>query len=62
MKMPDHFVASHQSIDGYLLLRFLKVSIVISLVGCCITWPLLFSINVNPTLLYACGGLRLTVT
>jgi len=44
-KIPDSYVLNHQSIDGYLLLRFLKIAIVICLVGCAITWPILFPVN-----------------
>ncbi|MCJ1390911.1 hypothetical protein MMC18_003772 [Xylographa bjoerkii] len=44
-KIPDSYVLNHQSIDGYLLLRFLKIATVICLVGCLITWPILFPVN-----------------
>jgi hypothetical protein len=44
-KIPDTYVLNHQSIDGYLLLRFLKISTIICLVGCCITFPVLFPVN-----------------
>lgn len=44
-KIPDSYVLNHQSIDGYLLLRFLKIATVICLVGCVITWPILFPVN-----------------
>ncbi|MCJ1250309.1 hypothetical protein MMC30_007535 [Trapelia coarctata] len=44
-KIPDSYVLNHQSIDGFLLLRFLKIATVICLVGCAITWPILFPIN-----------------
>jgi calcium permeable stress-gated cation channel len=45
MKLSDTHVLNHHSIDGYLLLRFLKVSVVLCLVGCFITWPVLFPVN-----------------
>lgn len=45
MKIPDTHVLNHHSMDGYFLLRFLKISVVITFVGCCITWPILFPVN-----------------
>ncbi|KIV93563.1 hypothetical protein PV10_04769 [Exophiala mesophila] len=44
-KIPDEFVLQHNSLDGYFLLRYLKLSVVICLVGCLITWPILFPVN-----------------
>ncbi|KAL8749770.1 MAG: hypothetical protein Q9199_007489 [Rusavskia elegans] len=46
-KVPDSFVLNHQSLDGFLLLRYLKVASTTCLVGCCITWPVLFPINIT---------------
>ncbi|KAL9628844.1 MAG: hypothetical protein Q9204_005623 [Flavoplaca sp. TL-2023a] len=46
-KIPDSFVLNHQSLDGFLLLRYLKVASATCLVGCCITWPVLFPINIT---------------
>ncbi|KAF2719046.1 DUF221-domain-containing protein [Polychaeton citri CBS 116435] len=43
--IPDSYVLTHHSIDGYLFLRLLKISVVCCFVGCCITWPILFPIN-----------------
>lgn len=43
--IPDTYVLNHESIDGYLLLRYLKICVAICFVGCCITWPVLFPIN-----------------
>lgn len=43
--MPDEYVLNHQSLDGYLYLRFLKMLAVICFFGCCITWPVLFPVN-----------------
>ncbi|KAF2396576.1 DUF221-domain-containing protein [Trichodelitschia bisporula] len=43
----DTFVLNHQSLDGYLFLRFLRISVIICLVGCAITWPVLFPINIT---------------
>lgn len=44
-KIPDTYVLQHHSLDAYLLLRFLKISALIMLVGCFITWPILFPVN-----------------
>lgn len=44
-KLPDEYVLQHNSLDGYFLLRYLKMSVAICLVGCCITWPVLFPVN-----------------
>jgi calcium permeable stress-gated cation channel len=44
-QLPDEYVLQHNSLDGYFLLRYLKMSIVICLVGCLITWPILFPVN-----------------
>jgi len=41
----DEFILDHQSIDGYLFVRFFKLLIVICFLGCLITWPILFPIN-----------------
>jgi calcium permeable stress-gated cation channel len=41
----DEFILQHQSLDGYLFLRFIKLLGIISFVGCCITWPVLFPVN-----------------
>jgi hypothetical protein len=43
--LPDEYVLNHQSLDGYLYLRFLKMLVVICFFGCCITWPVLFPVN-----------------
>jgi calcium permeable stress-gated cation channel len=43
--LDDQFVLRHQSLDGYLFLRFFKCIILICFVGCCITWPILFPVN-----------------
>ncbi|EXJ78590.1 hypothetical protein A1O1_08991 [Capronia coronata CBS 617.96] len=44
-KLPDEYVLQHNSLDGYFLLRYLKISVVICFVGCCLTWPILFPVN-----------------
>ncbi|KAI9876395.1 MAG: hypothetical protein M1830_006298 [Pleopsidium flavum] len=43
--IPDSYVLNHHSLDGFLLLRYLKISVAICFVGCCITWPVLFPVN-----------------
>jgi len=44
-KIPDVYALQHQSLDAYLYLRFLRMAMIICLVGCLITWPILFPIN-----------------
>jgi calcium permeable stress-gated cation channel len=44
-KIPDEYVLQHNSLDGYFLLRYIKLCIVICFVGCCISWPVLFPVN-----------------
>ena len=43
--IPDTWVLNHHTLDGYLLLRFLKICVVMCIVGCIITWPVLFPVN-----------------
>jgi len=43
--LDDEYVLNHQSLDGYLYMRFIKMLAVICFVGCCITWPVLFPVN-----------------
>ena len=43
--IPDTWILNHHTLDGYLFLRFLKICVMMCLVGCCITWPILFPIN-----------------
>lgn len=44
-KIPDVYALQHQSLDGFLFLRFLRIIVTICFVGCCILWPILFPIN-----------------
>jgi hypothetical protein len=44
-KLPDTYVLQHHSMDAYLLLRFLKLISGLMLVGCIVTWPILFPVN-----------------
>jgi len=43
--IPDEFVLNHQSLDGYLYLRFIKMLTIICFIGCCCTMPVLFPVN-----------------
>lgn len=43
--LPDLYALQHQSLDAYLFLRFLRMTVIITFVGCCITWPILFPVN-----------------
>lgn len=44
-RIPDTFVLNHGSIDGFFFLRYLKILRNICLVGCAITWPVLFPLH-----------------
>ncbi|OJJ50831.1 hypothetical protein ASPZODRAFT_11678 [Penicilliopsis zonata CBS 506.65] len=44
-KLPDTYVLQHHSLDAYLFLRFVKLASIMCLVGCLITWPVLFPLN-----------------
>lgn len=37
----------HTTLDAYLFLRYLKILTLITFVGCCITWPILFPLHVK---------------
>ncbi|KAJ4336434.1 phosphate metabolism protein 7 [Didymella glomerata] len=43
--LKDEYILDHQSIDGYLFVRFFKMMIVMSFLGAIITWPVLFPVN-----------------
>ncbi|KAH7311115.1 hypothetical protein BKA65DRAFT_163797 [Rhexocercosporidium sp. MPI-PUGE-AT-0058] len=45
-KTPDIEILNHASLDGFLFLRYIKMLTVICLVGCCMTWPVLFPIHI----------------
>lgn len=47
LKLPDTYVLNHHSLDGYLFLRLLKMAIISCFVGCLITWPVLFPVNIT---------------
>lgn len=44
-KIPDSLALQTQSLDAFLYLRFIRITVIISFVGCCITWPVLFPVN-----------------
>ncbi|KAI0429063.1 hypothetical protein F5Y09DRAFT_357229 [Xylaria sp. FL1042] len=44
-KLPDKFLLYHESLDAYLYLRFLRTIIIICVVGCGLTWPILMPVN-----------------
>lgn len=44
-KIPDTYALQTQSLDAFLYLRYIRMTVIISFVGCCITWPILFPIN-----------------
>lgn len=44
-KIPDTVALQTQSLDAFLYIRFIRITVIISFVGCCITWPILFPIN-----------------
>ncbi|KAL6719086.1 phosphate metabolism protein 7 [Lecanora helva] len=44
-KIPDSFVLNHHSLDAFLFLRYLKISVALCFFGCLITWPVLFPVN-----------------
>ncbi|KAJ4387182.1 phosphate metabolism protein 7 [Gnomoniopsis smithogilvyi] len=44
-KIPDTYALQTQSLDAFLFLRFIRMTVIISFVGCCITWPILFPVN-----------------
>lgn len=44
-RLPDVFALQHQSLDAYLFLRFLRMTVILTFVGCIITWPILFPVN-----------------
>jgi len=46
-KTPDTHALQHQSLDAYLFLRFLKILVAICFFGACLTWPILFPINIT---------------
>jgi calcium permeable stress-gated cation channel len=43
--LKDSFLLRHSSIDAYLFVRFLRVLMIICVLGTLLTWPILFSVN-----------------
>jgi len=46
-KIPDTYALQHQSLDAYLFLRFLRMTVAIMFFGACICWPILFPIYIT---------------
>lgn len=46
-KIPDVHALRHQTLDAYLFLRFLRMCTTICFVGLCMTWPILFPLNIT---------------
>lgn len=44
-KIPDTVALQTQSLDAFLYLRYIRITVIISFVGCLITWPILFPVN-----------------
>lgn len=44
-KIPDSYALTHQSLDAYLFIRFLKIATAIAFGSLVITWPILFPVN-----------------
>lgn len=44
-KIPDTWALQTQSLDAFLFLRFIRMTVIIAFVGCCISWPILFPVN-----------------
>lgn len=44
-KIPDTYVLQHNSLDAFFLLRYLKMSVIITFVGCLFIWPILLPVN-----------------
>jgi hypothetical protein len=55
--VPDTYVLQHSSLDAFFFLRFLKISVVICLVGAAISWPILFAVDASGN----AGGQQLDV-
>lgn len=45
--LSDRFVLQHNSLDAYLFLRFFKFIIIVCFLGCLLTWPVLFPVNIT---------------
>ncbi|KAF3938079.1 hypothetical protein ABW19_dt0205002 [Dactylella cylindrospora] len=47
LKIDEAYVIEKTSLDSYFFLRYLKISALIMFVGCLITWPILFPLNIT---------------
>ncbi|TQS37731.1 hypothetical protein Golomagni_01784 [Golovinomyces magnicellulatus] len=47
INIPDSSALKSQSLDAYLFLRFLKMTVVIMFIGALITWPILFPVYIT---------------
>lgn len=47
VKIPDSYVLTHHSLDGFLFLRLLKMAVISCFVGCLICMPVLFPVNIT---------------
>lgn len=43
----ESYIIEKTSLDSYFFLRYLKVGVIMTLVGCFITWPILFPLNIT---------------
>jgi hypothetical protein len=41
----DEYILNHHSLDAYLFVRFFKIIVFMSFVGCLINWPVLIPVN-----------------
>lgn len=44
-KIPDTYVLTHESLDSYLFLRFLKLTAITCILGCPLIWLVLLPVN-----------------
>jgi len=47
IKINESYIIEKTSLDSYFFLRYLKISILMMFVGCLITWPVLFPLNIT---------------
>lgn len=47
VKIPDSYVLTHHSLDGFLFLRLLKMAVISCFVGAAICIPILFPVNIT---------------
>jgi hypothetical protein len=44
-RISDEYILNHHSLDAYLYVRFFKMMVFMSFVGCILTWPVLIPVN-----------------